>query len=219
MSATTPASRRTRTTFDILLGVALTLLGIAMIAYSAVATTVSIRVLSWVTIGAGVSLAILGGLRREEQYWWVRVAGGAALVVLGIVFLVRPETMKFTLTILAGAYFLVSGALRVISSYESSQHRLILSVGGILSIVMGAVVLLSLREESSLTLGLMIGAEAVIEGITLALTGADPTRVETSKRLASRLLDDDAPAPGAATGKGYAPGGGPVYEPPEITRD
>lgn len=220
---------RTRTTFDILLGIVLLLIGAAMITYSAIATSVSIAILSWVPIAAGVSLGIMGFFRREDQYWWVRVAGGVLLVILGIIFLIRPETTKITLTIIAGVYFTVSGALRVISSYRSTPNRLVLSIGGILSIVMGAVVLLSLRDSSSVTLSVLIGAEMVIEGITLALAGTDPSRVASSRRFASRFLDEEAPHSGGGAGRGpggsgHGHGGGgrggaPIYEPPEITRD
>lgn len=212
-----PATTRTRSTLDILIGIVLVLVGAATIAYSAVATTVSQTILSWIPIAVGVSLVIAGIFRRaEEPRWWVRVTVGGLLIALGIVFLVWPATMKFTLTILAGVYFILSGTLRVISSYESEQHRLLLSVGGILSIVMGAVVLLSLRESSSLTLGLLIGAQIFIEGLTLAVTGTDPGRLAASRKIAARFFDDENSAPPTSYGTS---GGTPVYEPPEITKN
>lgn len=207
---------RSRTTLDILLGIVILLIGAAMIAYSAVATSISLALLGWLPIAIGVSLAISGAFRREQPNWWVRVVAGALLIILGIIFLVRPETTKFTLTIISGAYFIVSGSLRVIDSYASTQNRLILSVGGILSIVMGAVVLLSLRDESSVTLGLMIGAEMVIEGLTLALAGSDPRRMASSRRIASKILDDERGRPHAPSGT--AGSGEAIYEPPEIER-
>lgn len=211
---TSETGGRTRTTSDILIGIVLLLVGVAMIAYSAIATTISLALLGWLPIAAGVSIGIMGALKREEPFWWARVAGGVLLIILGIIFLLRPETTTFTLTIIAGVYFIVSGSLRVISSYRTTKYRMILSVGGILSIVMGAVVLVSLRDRSSLTLGLLMGAQLVIEGVTLALTGTDPSRVATSRRLASRFLDEDDHA---AAGSGHGTGGGaPIYEPPEI---
>ncbi|HHW82828.1 MAG TPA: hypothetical protein GX743_03250 [Actinomycetales bacterium] len=186
------SATRARTTSDILLGIVLVLAGVAMAVYSASAVRVSLVIIAWLLIGLGVAVGALAYLRRTEPGWWIRLAGGVVLIILGVLALTNPGTTQFTLSIVAGAYFIASGALRLMASYPAPDARLILAVGGVASIVMGALLLSRLGDRSWQSfLGLLIGIELAIEGLTLALTGTDPALRRSVRGFVGRIVDDE----------------------------
>lgn len=190
---------RVRNTSDILLGIGLLLVGLAMAAYSAWATRVSVVLIAWLLIGLGLGVGVLSYLRREHSGWWIRLAGGVVLVILGVLSLVNPETTRFLLSVVAAAYFIISGALRLIASYAAPPARLVLAVGGVTSIVLGALLLSRITDGSWQSfLGLLIGIELVIEGLTLALTGTNPAvrgSVTAFMGRAGHLVTDERSEP------------------------
>ncbi|MDO5494503.1 MAG: DUF308 domain-containing protein [bacterium] len=188
---------RTRGTTDILLGIGLVLAGAAMAIYSASAVRVSVVIIAWALIALGVAIGVLAYLRRARPGWWMGLAGGVLLVILGVLSLTNPGTTQFLLTVVAGAYFIASGALRLMASYPVPESRLVLAAGGVVSIVLGALLLSRLGDRSWQSfLGLLFGIELVVEGLTLALTGTDPALRRSLRAFFGRIVDDE-PSPTA----------------------
>lgn len=189
---------RSRTTTDIVGGIVTLLAGAGIVTYSATATRMSASLLAWLLIGLGLGVGIFAYVRREQSGWWLRLAGGALMVMLGLIFLFQPSTARLTLTVVVGAYLVLSGGMRVVASYHTTDGRLLLSAGGIASIVMGALLFSRLGDASwEAFLGLLIGLELVIEGLTWALTGADPGVRMSAQNLMGRVVkrtnSQDAP--------------------------
>ena len=72
---------------------------------------------------------------------------------------------------LAGALFLVVGVTRLFAGAQVPQARSLLIVSGILSIILGLVVLFNLTIAVPSLLGLLLGIQIVIEGVTLLVAG------------------------------------------------
>ncbi|HZK05475.1 MAG TPA: DUF308 domain-containing protein [Actinomycetaceae bacterium] len=181
-------AERTRSSADIIAGIILVVGGVAMAAYSATATRVSVVVLAWVVIAIGAGTGFRSYLKRREKRWWIHLIGGVLLVILGIFFLTNPAATQLTLAVVAGLYFILSGVLRLFASYRTDKYRTVLSAGGVLSVVLGALLLSRIGDSSwDFALGLLIGIELVIEGVTLALAGSDPANRASARGLASRI--------------------------------
>jgi uncharacterized membrane protein HdeD (DUF308 family) len=91
--------------------------------------------------------------------------------VLGIVFLRNPATAALTLTLVAGTLFLVGGINRIIASFQQPEYRVPLLIGGTLSAILGLIVLFNLVGATLTLLGVLVGIEALVDGITLLLIG------------------------------------------------
>ena len=97
--------------------------------------------------------------------------GSGVLLVLGLMCLRNVEAAAVTLTLVAGALFLLTGLVRVIAAVAGDGHRLGLLVGGGIGIVLGLAVLLNLFTASYALLGVLIGIQTVGEGLTMILVG------------------------------------------------
>lgn len=162
---------RSRSGWDIFFGLVLVVLGFVVLGDAILATAVSVLFLGWMSLIGGVVLLVASLFRIKSGGFWSALLGGALLAVLGVVILRNPVLTAVTLTLLAGSFFLVGGIVRIVGAFQYPHGRWILVLSGIISIGLGLIVLLNLAEASLLLLGILLGVQTVIEGITLAVVG------------------------------------------------
>jgi uncharacterized membrane protein HdeD (DUF308 family) len=162
---------RRRTGWDVALGILLLLAGLLVLGNAVIATILSVLFLGWIAIGSGVVTLVGAFVRRESGVSWSAALGGAVLIVLGVIIVRDPLAGAAALTLLAGALFLVVGVTRLFAGAQVPQARSLLIVSGILSIILGLVVLFNLTIAVPSLLGLLLGIQIVIEGVTLLVAG------------------------------------------------
>ena len=169
---------RRRTGWDVVMGVLVVVAGLVVLGNVAFATVVSVLFIGWTAIIGGV-VALVGAFARTGKggFWPVAVGGGL-LLVLGLMLVRRPEVGALTLTLLAGALFLAGGITRIVAAAETQVGRGMLLFSGIVSTILGLIVLLNIWEASLTLLGLLLGIEALTEGITLLMFGRVRVDVE-----------------------------------------
>jgi uncharacterized membrane protein HdeD (DUF308 family) len=162
---------RHRTGWDVVLGALLVIGGLVVLGHAAFATTVSVLFLGWMLLLAGV-VALIGSLFRigEGDFWSAALSGGL-LAVLGLMILRNTEAAALTLTLIAGALFLVSGIVRLVVGVETPECRIPLIFGGVISAGLGLIVLFNLVDASFVLLGVLLGVQALVDGITMMLIG------------------------------------------------
>jgi uncharacterized membrane protein HdeD (DUF308 family) len=99
-------------------------------------------------------------------FWSAALVGGL-LTVVGLMFLRNSAAAALTLTLVAEALFLVSGLTQLVAAFHDAAYRWPLLLGGVVSTVLGLIVLFNIFE-ASLTL---LGVETLIDGVTLLLIG------------------------------------------------
>jgi uncharacterized membrane protein HdeD (DUF308 family) len=162
---------RRRSGWDVVLGILLVVAGLIILGHTVVATAISVLLIGWTALIAGL-LTVVGALFRIGRggFWSTALSGGL-LLVLGIVFLRNPAAAALTLTLVAGSLFLVGGITRIIASFQMPAYRLALLLGGIASLVLGLIVLFNLVGATLTLLGVLVGVQALIDGITILLVG------------------------------------------------
>ena len=186
MPASTDLSlTRRRTPWTTVLGLVLVVIGIGILANAAVATRVSVQFLGWMLLLAGVAglLAALLGMRSGGVA--ANAIGSGVLLVLGLMCLRNVEAAAVTLTLVAGALFLLTGLVRVIAAVAGDGQRLGLLIGGGVGIVLGLIVLLNLFTASYALLGVLIGIQVVGEGLTMVLLGGLAMTTSETEPVAS----------------------------------
>ncbi len=166
----TTAQRR-RTAWDVVLGVLLLLAGLFVLGNAVLTTRVSIALLGWIAVGAGLVLFIGAFFRAGSGRFWSAALGGGLLVVLGVFTLRNPVIGAVTLTLLAGSLFLAGGLVRVVFAFQLTGARWLLLVSGIVSVLLGLYVLLNLGTASLALLGVLIGVQVLVEGLTVLVAG------------------------------------------------
>jgi uncharacterized membrane protein HdeD (DUF308 family) len=132
---------------------------------------ISVLLIGWVALFSGV-FALIGALFRiGKGGFWSTALGGGLLLVLGIVFLRNPGAAALTLTLVAGSLFLVGGITRIVASVQLPEYRWPLLIGGIVSAILGLIVLFNLFAATLTLLGVLVGVETLVDGITLLLIG------------------------------------------------
>jgi uncharacterized membrane protein HdeD (DUF308 family) len=178
---------RRRTAWDMVLGVILVVLGLVVLGHVLIATTVSVIFLGWLAVISGIVGIIAAFMRIGRGGFWFPALTGGLLLVLGIFFLRHPTIAALTLTLLAGALFLATGITRLIAAFENQAFRWPLLISGIVSAVLGLIVLANLFEASLVLLGTLLAIETIADGITLLVFGR--VHVDTGHREGSLLHD------------------------------
>ena len=72
---------------------------------------------------------------------------------------------------LAGSLFLAVGLARIVTASQAPAARGLLTATGILSVLLGLVVLFNLWTAAPSLLGVLLGVQILIEGVTVAVAG------------------------------------------------
>ena len=154
-------------------GIGLVLLGILAIARSVAATVVSMLFFGWLLLfAAGIEIAqaiMVGKWAGLFQHWLSAVLFG----VLGALIVWRPLVTAEILTLLMGSFFVVAGLFQLITPFvvslpEWGWHAL----NGIITLVLGILVLAQWPVSGLWVIGLFLGIELIFFGgawIALAL--------------------------------------------------
>lgn len=167
---------RRRSTGSVVLGALLVVAGLVILGHTVIATVVSVHLLAWVALISGVLAVVAALFRIGKGGFWSTALSGGLLVVLGLVFLRNPAAAALTLTLVAGALFLAIGITRLIAAVENEAYRWALVIGGVASTALGLVVVFNVVEATLTLLGVLMGVQTLVDGVTLLLVGRPRAR-------------------------------------------
>jgi uncharacterized membrane protein HdeD (DUF308 family) len=149
------------------LGIFLIILG-WIAAGSAIATTVlSVTVFGWVLLVAGAALIVLSFLTGNWGGFLLSLGAGALSIIAGIAILNSPLAGAAAITLMIGTILVAVGIFRSIASIVmqfSNWGWALLS--GIVSFVLGALLLKNWQTASLWFLGLYIGIDLMFHGLS-----------------------------------------------------
>lgn len=167
----TPVVERRRTGWDVILGILLLLAGFVVLGDVVLATVVSVFVLAWTAVFSGVVLLVGALMRiRSGGSWWAAV-GGALMLVMGIFMLRNPLIGAVALTLMAGAMFLSGGLVRLTLAFGVPKHKVLFAISGLASVALGVWVLFNPVQATLQLLGIMLGVQMLVDGLTLITSG------------------------------------------------
>jgi uncharacterized membrane protein HdeD (DUF308 family) len=152
-------------------GIILVVLGIAAIALPPIAGLATALVLGWLfLIGGIVGLVATFGQKNAPGFWWA-LASAAISVLAGGILLSNPAAGVATLTYVLVAFFIIDGVIIIVMAFE---HRRELSgrwewmmLGGVMDLVLAAIIILGLPGTLAWALGLLVGIDLLWGGMTL----------------------------------------------------
>ncbi|MBV8778618.1 MAG: HdeD family acid-resistance protein [Alphaproteobacteria bacterium] len=152
-------------------GVVLVILGVAAIALPPLAGIAAAIVLGWLfLLGGIVGLIATFNQRNAPGFWW-SLFSAAIAVLAGGVLLANPLAGVATLTYVLIAFFVLDGVLIIVMALE---HRRELSgrwewmmLGGVMDLVLAAIIIAGLPGTLAWALGLLVGIDLLWGGITL----------------------------------------------------
>jgi uncharacterized membrane protein HdeD (DUF308 family) len=152
--------------WSIAMGSGLIVLGLITMAMASFSTFVSIVVLGVILAARGFIDAVHAvATYRESGFWW-RLFTGTLSLVIGVMIISRPEITAVSLTLLISVFLITSGLYRAIAApieHRSSWGGVMF--GGVISLVLGLMILSGWPVSGIWFIGLLIGIEILVQGI------------------------------------------------------
>lgn len=162
---------RRRTGWDLALGALLFIAGLVILANSAFATALSVMILGWIVLIGGVLALVASLFRIGKGGFWSTALSGGLLTVIGLLFVTHTGAAAFTLTLIMGMVFLVSGIVRLVVAANEPENRGVMIFSGVISALLGFLVLFNVFAASFVLLGIMLGIQVLTDGLTMMVVG------------------------------------------------
>jgi uncharacterized membrane protein HdeD (DUF308 family) len=152
-------------------GILLVVLGLAAMIVPPLASLAVTIFLGWMFLISGIAgLALTFWARGMPGFWWSLISAALA-VVAGLILLAQPVQGTLTLTIVVGAYFLAEGVATIMYALEHRRELLErwqwLLVGGIMDLLIAAIIITGLPGSALWAVGLLVGINLLFGGATL----------------------------------------------------
>lgn len=153
----------------LLWGILLVVLGCVAISVSTLTTLISVIFLGVLILLGGIVMLV-----DSFKSWWNRWGGfllhfliAILYIIVGTMLIVNPLRASISITLLLGIFFLVIGVFRIAYSlfYLLPQWGLTL-LNGLISLLLGILILESWPASSLFIIGLFIGIDLLISGFT-----------------------------------------------------
>jgi len=149
------------------LGVLLVVLGSIASATAVGTTMLSVVMLGWILLVGGAGLIALSFVASKWSGFLLTLAAGALHVIAGFTLLSFPRSGAVAITLMVGAIWIGAGIYRAIASmvmrFPNWGWHL---VSGIVSFVVGAMLVRGLATTSLWFLGLYLGVDLIIHGLS-----------------------------------------------------
>jgi uncharacterized membrane protein HdeD (DUF308 family) len=161
---------RRRWGWILVLGVVLLLLGFGAIGHVVLAGEALALVFGAILLAGGVTQMMYAVWVRRWSGFFLLLLDGLLSVVLGGLVLAYPTLGGLVLALVMGIYFLVGGALRVVTALAwAMPHRGWQVFSGLVAVALGVLVLVNWPGNVWAFLGLYVGVSLLFNGWSLIM--------------------------------------------------
>lgn len=148
--------------------------GTAAIIVPVIATLTLTIFIGWILVYAGVVMAMHSWAQRGGHgRTWERALQALLALIIGVYMVLFPDSGALSLTLLLVIWFVVNGVLQFVAARQLRGLPGVgwLLFGGVLSIVLAALIAMDLPSSAAWAIGLLVGINLVFWGVR-ALLGA-----------------------------------------------
>lgn len=158
-------------------GAIMILLGAIALLLPPLVGVVTVILLGWLLMASGM-VGLIATLRKPGTpgFWWALLS---AIItgVAGIMLFLWPLGGLISLSVALGLFLALDGLFAVGLAFEHRRHLtpkwFWLMANGLVDVIFAVIIFLWLPSSAIWALGLFIGADMVISGVTLIVTGID----------------------------------------------
>ncbi|MGZ3744438.1 MAG: HdeD family acid-resistance protein, partial [Pseudobdellovibrionaceae bacterium] len=180
----------------IFLGAVYLLLGIVALAFASATTLTAIITLGFVLMAAGIAEIIYGIQGRKRGQLWPHVAFGSLGLICGFLILINPIENTLGFTLVAGFLLIANGLAKTVGSLaerESGWNWYL--ANGIISIILGGLILRSFPISAFWTIGVFVGVDLLVVGASLMGLGYSAKKAK--RELVGQAYSTLNPEPGS----------------------
>lgn len=165
---------RKNSTWFLLYGVVMILLGIFAIAAPGVATLALELTIGWMLLlgGAFGIFATFSGGREAPGFWW-NLLTAIVYILAGLALLTRPAAGVITLTIILSAYLLAGGIFRIMLALgyrkDIPNAWAWMLISAVVDIALALMIIGGMPGTAVWVLGLMVGINLLMLGVALMM--------------------------------------------------
>jgi uncharacterized membrane protein HdeD (DUF308 family) len=148
------------------LGVVYVVAGLLALASVAMATVVSVLIVGFMMVLCGVAEVVNAFQFKSWPKFLLWLALGLLYVVSGFITFENPLLAAAVLTLLLGAALIASGIMRIVLAFSMKQGSpwIWVAVSGVLTLLLGLVILSGWPVSSLYILGMFLGIDLVFAG-------------------------------------------------------
>lgn len=171
------------------LGLSLVVLGVIALATTTMTTVVSLIFLGVMLLTGGFLLLLSAFTSHSWGTALLRVVVGILALLAGWYLMANPASAAVALTLVLAWYFILSGLFRLIEAViERPEHWGWLVASGLVSIVLGILLLAHWPITGLFAIGLFIGIDLVIYGLSWIMAAVNARRPASPTTAASPAL-------------------------------
>jgi uncharacterized membrane protein HdeD (DUF308 family) len=177
---------RKHSTWFLVLGIALVILGMIAIGWAVATTIVSVIFLGWLLIIGGVLHVIHGFKHRPWSGFFINLLAGVLYAVAGFVMVANPALAAVTLTLLIAMILIAAGLFRLFVAFSTPlDHRGWLILNGVVSILLGIMIWRSWPVSGLWVIGMFVGIDMIFDGWTEIMLALSVRRTAAEAQLAA----------------------------------
>ena len=177
---------RKHSTWFLVLGIALVIVGMIAIGWAVATTIVSVIFLGWLLIIGGVLHVIHGFKHRPWSGFFINLLAGVLYAVAGLVMVANPALAAVTLTLLIAMILIVAGLFRLFVAFSTPlDHRGWLILNGVVSILLGVMIWRSWPVSGLWVIGMFVGIDMIFDGWTEIMLALSVRRTAAEAQLAA----------------------------------
>lgn len=153
------------------LGVLLVISGFVIMLFP-VAGTFAVEILFGILLlVGGIGQVVMAFLARKWSGFFLTLLTGLLYTVAGLLLLFYPLQGEITLTLLLGVFLLVTGVLKMAlsSKLKPRMHYEWLLFDGIITILLGFLILMKWPSDSLWVIGLLFGINVLFSGLSFLM--------------------------------------------------
>lgn len=175
------AALRRHSTYFLIEGIVLILLGAAAIAVPLIATLAFTIFFGWLLLISGfVGLVSTFSLRPAPGFWWSLLSAILAIAV-GFLLIAKPGNGAVSLTLLLIVFFIIEGFSSIVFASEYRQKMAgrwgWMVASGVVDIILAALIFLQLPSSAFWAIGLLLGINMVFGGASLIVLALDAKKL------------------------------------------
>jgi uncharacterized membrane protein HdeD (DUF308 family) len=179
------ATLRKHSTWFIIYGLLLVVLGVFAIAAPGLATLAVSLTVGWLLVfgGAFGLIAVFSSGTGVPGFWW-NLLTSIVYLLAGIVLLARPIEGVLTLTIILAAYLIAGGIIRIMLAFsyrsEIPGGWVWMLISGIVDLVLAFLIMSGFPGTAAWVLGLLVGINLVMMGAAIVAVALGVRRVASA---------------------------------------
>lgn len=154
-----------------LIGIFLLIVGGIAVAAPFITTITSMFIFGWLMIFAGASQLVFAFTYRHSDNFFIYTLTSILTILIGALIVANPAATAAAMTLLLAVFFLGAGIFRIYTALALRfQHWGWMLFGGILSFILGVLILMHWPTSALWIIGLFIGIELLFTGWSFILS-------------------------------------------------